>query len=198
MQVVDPRVVVHMLLAFRPASDWILGRARRRRMAMAMSHIICTRPTSILRSTAGPYPGKFSTQKIESESRAKAGGPLEDASTLPFVQVCSPRFAASGKKWTRIRVPGEFERAWENVAAACIVGVSLVFAGTVAAAAEAMDVAARGHSVTFPWEQAKPLTQEEPQRGTCATCIGVVDDTLGACSATTNCVSSFDDRSSCL
>lgn len=166
---------------------------------MAMSQIICTRPASILRSTAAPYPETNSTTKIETESIAKAGGPLEDASILPVVRVCSPRFAASGKNWTRVRVRGgkaEFERAWENVAAACVVGVSLVFVGNVATA-DAVDMAA-GRFVTFPWEQAKALTQEEPQRGTCATCIGVVDDTLGACSATTNCVSSFDDRSSCL
>lgn len=45
----------------------------------------------------------------------------------------------------------------------------------------------------FPWEQMTP-EQDEPKQGTCSTCIGVVDDTLGACSATTNCVSSFDDR----
>lgn len=45
----------------------------------------------------------------------------------------------------------------------------------------------------FPWEQVTP-EQDEPKQGTCSTCIGVVDDTLGACSATTNCVSSFDDR----
>jgi hypothetical protein len=45
----------------------------------------------------------------------------------------------------------------------------------------------------FPWEQVTP-EQEEPKQGTCSTCIGVVDDTLGSCSATPNCVSSFDDR----
>jgi len=155
---------------------------------MAMSQIICTRPASILRSTAAPNPETNSTKKIETES----------TSILPVVQVYSPRFAASGKNWTRVRVQGgkaEFERAWENVAAACVVGVSLVFVGNVATA-DAVDMAA-GRFVSFPWEQAKAQTsQEEPQRGTCATCIGVVDDTLGACSATTNCVSSFDDRSS--
>jgi hypothetical protein len=167
---------------------------------MAMSQIICTRPASILRSTAAPNPETNSTKKIGTESIAKAGGPHEDASILPVVQVCSPRFAASGKNWTRGRVRGgkaEFERAWENVAAACVVGVSLVFVGNVATA-DAVDMAA-GRFVSFPWEQAKAqTTQEEPQRGTCATCIGVVDDTLGACSATTNCVSSFDDRCSCV
>lgn len=45
----------------------------------------------------------------------------------------------------------------------------------------------------FPWEQGTP-EQEEPKQGTCSTCIGVVDDTLGSCSAVVNCVSSFDDR----
>lgn len=197
MPVVDPRLGVHLLLAFcQPATGTEEGA-----MAMAMSQIICTRPASILRSTAALYPQTSSTKKIEAESIAKVGGPHEDASISPVVQVCSPRVAANGKNWIRFTVragkKAEFERAWENnVAAACVVGVSLVFVGNVATA-DAVDMAA-GRFVTFPWEQAKELTQEEPQRGTCATCIGVVDDTLGACSATSNCVSSFDDRSSCL
>lgn len=202
MPVVYPRLVVHMLLAaFCPpatGSEEELEGAMA--MAMSMSQIICTRPASILRSTAAPNPETNSTKKIETESKAKAGGPHEDASILPVVQVCSsPRFAASGKNWSRVRGRGgkaEIERAWENVAAACVVGVSLVFVGNVGTA-DAVEMAA-GRFVSFPWEQAKAQaqTQEEPQRGTCATCIGVVDDTLGACSATTNCVSSFDDRSS--
>lgn len=42
--------------------------------------------------------------------------------------------------------------------------------------------------------QVQVLEQPEPLRGNCATCIGVVDETLGACGAILNCVSTFDDR----
>ncbi|MCO5611654.1 hypothetical protein L7F22_065909 [Adiantum nelumboides] len=35
--------------------------------------------------------------------------------------------------------------------------------------------------------------QVAPRKGTCATCLGVVDETLGACGGTPNCVSTFDD-----
>eukprot|EP01018_Ginkgo_biloba_P030153 Gb_15195 [translate_table: standard] len=48
-------------------------------------------------------------------------------------------------------------------------------------------------AVGFPWERSR-TEQAEPERGSCPTCIGVVDETLGSCSAVTNCVSSFDDR----
>lgn len=36
--------------------------------------------------------------------------------------------------------------------------------------------------------------QEAPPVGDCATCLGVVDDTLGTCSNAKNCVSTYDDR----
>eukprot|EP00897_Mesotaenium_endlicherianum_P006371 jgi/Mesen1/5762/ME000292S04833 len=44
-----------------------------------------------------------------------------------------------------------------------------------------------------PWSG--PGEQVIPSKGLCATCIGVVDDTLGSCGKTLNCISSFDDRS---
>ncbi|GAQ84922.1 hypothetical protein KFL_002120160 [Klebsormidium nitens] len=44
----------------------------------------------------------------------------------------------------------------------------------------------------LPWST--PAVQTAPSEGTCATCIGVVDDTLASCGSITNCVSSFDDR----
>ncbi|KAL2610554.1 hypothetical protein R1flu_029127 [Riccia fluitans] len=48
---------------------------------------------------------------------------------------------------------------------------------------------------SFPWERAQEhLQQPEPSKGSCATCIGVVDETLGTCNSTLNCVSTFDDR----
>lgn len=43
-------------------------------------------------------------------------------------------------------------------------------------------------------EQQQQQQQVEPTKGNCATCLGVVDETLGACGAVPNCVSTFDDR----
>lgn len=84
--------------------------------------------------------------------------------------------------------------------------INILLAGVVSAAV-CVNVSLQGCAVAastnvpnngrtwFPWEQTTP-EQFEPEQGTCSTCIGVVDDTLGSCSATTNCVSSFDDRPS--
>ncbi|KAH7289262.1 hypothetical protein KP509_31G067000 [Ceratopteris richardii] len=38
------------------------------------------------------------------------------------------------------------------------------------------------------------VEQIEPTKGDCATCLGVVDETLGTCGGAQNCVSTFDDR----
>ncbi|GIL79789.1 hypothetical protein Vretimale_12413 [Volvox reticuliferus] len=38
------------------------------------------------------------------------------------------------------------------------------------------------------------LKEIQPHKGSCPTCIGVVDDTLGSCGGLRSCVSSFDDR----
>ena len=78
-----------------------------------------------------------------------------------------------------------------GVAAACVcVSVGLQ-AGCAVASSDNVPVNGRGW---FPWEHQVTPEQEQPKQGTCSTCIGVVDDTLGSCNATTNCVSSFDDR----
>ncbi|KAG0590576.1 hypothetical protein M758_1G100300 [Ceratodon purpureus] len=82
-----------------------------------------------------------------------------------------------------------------NVLVASVVSVSVCVSLSFQAgfAVAASDNVPSNGRFSFPWEQVKP-EQDEPKQGTCSTCIGVVDDTLGSCSATTNCVSSFDDR----
>lgn len=79
------------------------------------------------------------------------------------------------------------------VSAAVSVCVSLSLQGCAVAAAAAATNGSSSSTDWFPWEHVTP-EQEVPKQGTCSTCIGVVDDTLGSCNATTNCVSSFDDR----
>ncbi len=79
-----------------------------------------------------------------------------------------------------------------RIAVSIILGLGLLVADGISA--EGANAAAPILSVQrfFPWE---PVQEEiVPDKGTCATCIGVVDDTLGSCNATRNCVSSFDDR----
>ncbi|CAK9194348.1 unnamed protein product [Sphagnum troendelagicum] len=79
-----------------------------------------------------------------------------------------------------------------RIAVSIILGLGLLVADGISA--ESAIAAAPILSVKrfFPWE---PVQEEiVPDKGTCATCIGVVDDTLGSCNATRNCVSSFDDR----
>ncbi|GAX74952.1 hypothetical protein CEUSTIGMA_g2398.t1 [Chlamydomonas eustigma] len=50
-------------------------------------------------------------------------------------------------------------------------------------------------SASFPavtlWEDL--LSENQPERGNCPTCIGAVDGTLGSCSQITSCLSSYDD-----
>lgn len=107
-----------------------------------------------------------------------------------IVAASSPRIANSGLQ--------EEEESRQKRVSVLVAGVvsasvcaSLSFQGLCA-------VAASGNGgippSRFPWEQVMTPEQDEPKQGTCSTCIGVVDDTLGSCSATTNCVSSFDDR----
>eukprot|EP00250_Pteridium_aquilinum_P012120 c20522_g1_i2 orf=368-1129(-) len=57
------------------------------------------------------------------------------------------------------------------------------------------DVAIARAAVFGP-ELSSEQQQVEPSKGNCATCLGVVDETLGACGAAPNCVSTFDDRPS--
>ncbi|KAG6545525.1 hypothetical protein Mapa_013127 [Marchantia paleacea] len=73
---------------------------------------------------------------------------------------------------------------------ALALGLSLLVHHGTASSAEA---AASIVAATFPWEKPQMLVQPEPSKGSCATCIGVVDETLGTCNSTPNCVSSFDD-----
>ncbi|OAE25430.1 hypothetical protein AXG93_2818s1070 [Marchantia polymorpha subsp. ruderalis] len=74
---------------------------------------------------------------------------------------------------------------------ALALGLSLLVHHGTASSAEAAASIVVG---TFPWEKPQVLVQPEPSKGSCATCIGVVDETLGTCNSTPNCVSSFDDR----
>lgn len=82
---------------------------------------------------------------------------------------------------------------WRNILLVngCAAAFSLQFAlGLADANASQIQSLA---AMWFPWEE--PKAQVEPGLGTCATCIGVVDETLGACNVVANCISSFDDRS---
>ncbi|KAH9550051.1 hypothetical protein CY35_10G052900 [Sphagnum magellanicum] len=108
-----------------------------------------------------------------------------------------------GNEWHPIAPTGEtrvMDITWVQnslwvacrIAASIILGLGLLVADGISA--ESAIAAAPILSVQrfFPWE---PVQEEiVPDKGTCATCIGVVDDTLGSCNATRNCVSSFDDR----
>ncbi|CAM6086089.1 unnamed protein product [Calypogeia fissa] len=102
------------------------------------------------------------------------------------------------------KINGVFERADEfgqdgrqrrrtAMAAVVFVALSLLLQHEEAVSAEAMAAVRFEIPAAFPWEKVQ-LDQLAPSKGTCATCIGVVDETLGACNATANCVSSFDDR----
>lgn len=57
-----------------------------------------------------------------------------------------------------------------------------------------LDLPWNNHSVS--WNQNGKSVEVEvgSEEGNCATCLGEVDGTLGACSAAANCVSTFDDR----
>jgi hypothetical protein len=108
-----------------------------------------------------------------------------------------------GNEWHPIAPTGEtrvMDITWvqNSLWVACRIAVSIILGlGLLVAdgiSAESAIAAAPILSVQrfFPWE---PVQEEiVPDKGTCATCIGVVDDTLGSCNATRNCVSSFDDR----
>lgn len=108
-------------------------------------------------------------------------GGLGHLQIAPPCQSTSPRIVSS--------VVGGRQRVISglvSVAASVCVCLSS-FQGCALAAAAIPDLS------YFPWEQASQ-EQDEPKEGTCSTCIGAVDETLGSCNATTNCVSSFDDR----
>ncbi|CAM6102828.1 unnamed protein product [Calypogeia fissa] len=62
-----------------------------------------------------------------------------------------------------------------------------------AVSAEAMAAVGFKIPAAFPLEKVQ-LEQLTPSKGTCATSIGIADETLGACNAISNCVSSFDER----
>lgn len=79
------------------------------------------------------------------------------------------------------------------MAAVFFMALGLVLQHEEAVSTEAMAAVGFALPAAFPWDKAQ-VQQLEPAKGTCATCIGVVDETLGACNSTANCVSCFDDR----
>lgn len=121
----------------------------------------------------------LATAMVAMECRVGGLGHLQIAPPCCSIQSTSPRIVSS--------VVGGRQRVTSGlVSAAASVCLLSSFQGCALAAA-IPDLS------YFPWEQASQ-EQDEPKEGTCSTCIGAVDETLGSCNATTNCVSSFDDR----
>lgn len=143
-------------------------------------------------SSAGPPHASMSNSgpRTDEISRAVKGVPqlgnsskrLQKLEPVPRIEHNSP-WSDEFRCWVEQKI------RFLGLGASAGVCLSLLLCTGSSSAARIPDFIA----VKFPWEEVKE--QVEPSRGSCATCIGVVDDTLGSCSATSNCVSSFDDRS---